>query len=248
MCHIMGHYVYSRFMTIPIKSISFPVCNHTKYRRVQGGEYLYSTLYHFLLFPFIPPLSFFHWCIQSIIHHNLTLKHVLVKAFTPRLITLSSTCFTVKWIIDHEYLLKALCCIPTLWGASLSVSMVHRLMAKLQISIFHMHQGSKLTNHLMPCIRMGDNLERGLCINACLVWRWGELVLIALFACYQERFIRRLLKLLVNVSSHVRIQRLNKEYASRHTNIPVHCACLILNGFQFFYYAQPDLAVGCTVV
>lgn len=56
-----------------------------------------------------PSYHLFHWCIQSIIHHNLTLKHVLVDTFNTYLITLYSTCFTVKWIIDHGYLLEALC-------------------------------------------------------------------------------------------------------------------------------------------
>lgn len=39
------------------------------------------------------------------VHHNLTLKHVLADAFPIYLIMLSSTCFTVKYIIDHGYLL-----------------------------------------------------------------------------------------------------------------------------------------------
>lgn len=52
----------------------------------------------------------YHRFPSSLVHSvnhpsHLTLKHVLVDALTTYLITVSSTCFTVKWIIDHGYLL-----------------------------------------------------------------------------------------------------------------------------------------------
>lgn len=104
-----------RFMADPFNLISIPGYNNTKYVKefnevntysMQNMDSLTSLCALYNLF------FFCHWCIESVMLYNLTLNHVLVHAFTTYLITFSSTCFTVKRIIDHEYLLEAVCRIP----------------------------------------------------------------------------------------------------------------------------------------